>query len=46
MKGAEVCDTIVRHETSFSAHVGRDLDPDASPASVVCEVTGVEDIGS
>jgi hypothetical protein len=44
MKGAETCDTMVRHETSFPVHVGCDLDPGASSAPVACGTSDVEDI--
>jgi hypothetical protein len=36
IKGADTCETMVRYETSFPPQVGRDLDPGASSAPVVC----------
>jgi hypothetical protein len=46
MKGAEMCDAMVRYEAKFPLHVGCDFDPgpDASPAPVACGLSGVEDI--
>lgn len=44
MKGAEMCDTVVRHEISFPLHVGCDIDPGASSAPAACGTLGVGDI--
>jgi len=45
MKGADMWDTVVRHETSLFLHAGCGLGPDAPSAPLVRGISGIEDMG-